>query len=217
MNSGYTSESIPKDKQEEIATLIDVRLLTDEPKKMAIECFDVNEKGLIAIGFDRNNPFGRSTIAVYSDKGDFQYGYQFRTEGTYVFEWAGENVIIHIVRSDWAVLVNPNGEVEEIREVPPTPENGRFRRKVLEATKKQINNETYYLKNNMGILNLVATNYSQLWHKTPDNNEVLLYDVNDAQLMKKIVWSIGICLFAGLILHTVGKEFVKLRKNTESC
>ena len=217
MNSGYTSESIPKDKQVEIAASIDVRLLKAEPKKLAIECFDVNENGLIAIGSEGNNPFESNTISVYSDVGDFQYGYQFRTDGIFYLEWAGEDIIIHFVRGDWAVLVNSDGEVEEIREVPSTLEYDKFRRNVLKAKKKQINNRTYYLKNDMGILNLVATNYSQLWYKEPDNTEVLLYDVNAAQFRKKIVWSIGIFLFMGLVFYTVGREFVKLRKNEESC
>ena len=61
MNSGYTSESIPKDKQVEIAASIDVRLLKAEPKKLAIECFDVNENGLNAIGSEGNNTFKNNT------------------------------------------------------------------------------------------------------------------------------------------------------------
>lgn len=211
MNTGYTTETLSKDKQKEIAALLDVRLLTDEPEKRAIECFDVNEKGLVAMGFAKISQSGRRTIAVYSDKGDFQYGYQFKTNGAFYLEWAGDNVIIHIVRGDWVVSVNPVGNVEEIQIVPQTLENSRFRRNVIQAKEKQINDEIYYLKNDMGILNFVASDYSQLWHVTSEDNEILIYDVNDAHFLRKIVWLIGICLFVGMIFLGVRKEFVNLR------
>ena len=212
MSTGYTSETLPKDKQEELAVLYDVRLLTDEPKKEAIECFDVNERGFIAIGFSKASQSGSRTIAIYSDKGVFQYGYQFEAMGAFYVEWVSDNLVIHIMRGEKAITVNSIGEVEEIRTVLDTPESGRFQRKVLQATQKRINNGTYYMKNDMGILNLFAWNYSQLWHATADNNEVLLYDVNEDQFLKYIVGGIGICIFAGMLFLVVGREFVKLRK-----
>ena len=51
MNTGFSTEPYSIEKLDSLLDKLKITVLTQEPGKQTIQCFDVNEDGLIAIGF----------------------------------------------------------------------------------------------------------------------------------------------------------------------
>ena len=50
MKIGFTTDNMDLEEQKRFLSNINLSLITEEPSKNAITCFDVNDSGLIAIG-----------------------------------------------------------------------------------------------------------------------------------------------------------------------
>lgn len=199
INTGFSIESFPDEKKESVITNKDLHFLTEEPEKRAIECFDVNENGLIAIGCSESD---KKTISVYSSEGIFQYGYNFFYGGTYAIEWDRDNINIFLVRSDLIVNVTPNGEMLDVYNVPYNKENRVYYTEVLLANKKSVGNTEYILANDMGVFNIFAFGYSQIIIKDVSGVERTIYDIKTNQLFSFLFFVICISIAIALIIYS---------------
>lgn len=174
-----------------------------------ITCFDVNSNRLIAIG---QNTSDRKTICIYSNEGVFQYGYTFNCSGDFGVEWDEENLNIYFVRSSVIVSVTPNGELLDVFEVQNTIENNSYVNHFIHATKRTIGNAEYYIRNNMGVLNLFASSYSQISVKDITGSERIIYDVGSVQFFNMIVVIAIVCVFISVAIAVIAYQFIKLRR-----
>ena len=99
MNTGFDTQPLPKDKINTFLNNVNISVLTEEPPKRAIECFDVNENGIIAIG---SSNFKEKSICVYTNDGIFQYGYSFKCEGSFGIEM--DEDILNIYFENFQIL-----------------------------------------------------------------------------------------------------------------
>ena len=83
----------------EIEKASEVSVFYQKGEDRTIKCFDVNEAGWFAVGYNNN------TIQIYDDLGVFQYGYSFRTEGTYGIELKQNSIVLYLGRSNMAVEI----------------------------------------------------------------------------------------------------------------
>lgn len=210
MNTGLSTEEMESDKVESILSHINLSVLSLEPVKDAIDCFDVNEKGMIAIGTSDSE---KKTICIYSSDGIFQYGYRFNSYGSFGIKWEEDNIIIYFVRGDFLVEVDTNGIIEKVLDVSDTLENGSYRRNSIFATKREVGDSKYVLKNDMGILNLFASTYSQLVITNNKGETEIFYDVNATELPKMIVTVIGVIVFAGSVIVILIRQTIIGVKN----
>ena len=183
LNTGFEIEKISEMERNDIIENIDIKPLLKEPTKSAIECFDISDDGKIALG---HSDLGFKTVTVYSENGTYLYGFQFNNYGSFGIEWDQGNIIIYFVRSDILISVSNKGEIEEIFDVPNTSNNDFYRRNVINSPERFIGEKQYFLNNDMGILNLFASNYSQLICKTLDK-EIILYNANQVQSIKMVI------------------------------
>ncbi len=183
LNTGFEIEKISELEKNDIIENIDIKPLLKEPTKSAIECFDISDDGKIALG---HSDLGSKTVTVHSENGTYLYGFQFNNYGSFGIEWDQDNIIIYFVRSDILISINDKGEIEEIFDVPNTSNNDFYRRNVINSPKRLVGEKQYFLNNDMGILNLFASNYSQLICKTMDK-EIILYNANQVQLTKMVI------------------------------
>ena len=203
MKTDFYVEELPQKEIDAFIADQNISLIKGEPKKQPIECFDVNQKELIALGSSNGED---KFIWVYSKQGDFKYGYSFSAYGSFGIEWDEDNIIIYFVRSQIVVSVNSNGNIEAIFKVVNSVENNTHKYEVFK-TQKEIDNTKYILKNDMGILNFLSHSYSQLVVREADGNEIIIYDINTTQLIKRVVLMIFLICF--LIYRTCFKKLKK--------
>ena len=178
IDSGFSTEHLSDNEKRRFLTNANISLLTEEPAKQAIECFDVNESGFIALGHKSSR---NGVIRVLSSSGQFQYGYTFNCSGNLGVEWSGDNLNIYFLRSDVLVTVNRLGEVIDIRKTINSMENNTYINHRIYSTERIWGDKIFFLKNDMGILNFVASSYSQLTVTAPTGEENILYDANPSQ------------------------------------
>lgn len=210
MNTGFDTQPLPKDKINTFLNNVNISVLTEEPPKRAIECFDVNENGIIAIG---SSNFNEKSICVYTNDGIFQYGYSFKCEGSFGIEMDEDILNIYFVRSDVAVAINSEGEIESILQIKNTIENNDYWNHSVNATKRTIGNTEYNLKNDMGIFNLFASSYSQLTMTNEGGGVDIIYDVNQTQLTSMVIKFISALAFICFVSAVVIGQFIKTKRN----
>lgn len=208
IDTGFLTGEMPQSKKDMFINYINISLTDEEPPRKAIECFDVNLNGQIAIG---SSNFESKTISVYATDGEFQYAYNFKCDGKFGVEWHDDKLFIYFVRSDVAVAVDATGKIGSVLEIENTPENHAYWNDCVFAVQRRVGNTEYMLKNDMGILNIFASNYSQLVCVDPEGGEFLLYDVNSTQLTSAIVILIGGLVFVCIVLLVVVRQFHKAK------
>lgn len=208
MNTGFQVTPLPTGEKTDFATNVNIQLISEEPPKQPIVCFDVNDNGLIAIGQKTSHP---PKICVYSSEGIFQYGYTFECVGNFYVEWDKETINIYFVRDDMIVSVNPSGKILDVCRVDATDENISFKKILSQNTQKTVNETKYYIRNHLGIFNLFASSYSQMVIQDGSGAENIIYDVNSKQYVKMVVTAILVCAFVVVAVVVVSRQFTHTR------
>ena len=208
METGFTTQEMERESQEHFLSNINLSLLDSPIEHEGISCFDVNEE-FIAVGFAH---YSKRRVCVYTLDGVFQYGYSFECYGDFDLEWEQKNLIIHFVRGDIAASFDSNANCIEVRRIEDTFENNSYWNKQIRSTRKKVGNCQYRIRNDMGLLNITATSYSQLVKIEEDGTESILYDVNDECLAQTIFGLIVCVLFVAVALTCVITNMVKSQK-----
>ena len=124
---------------------LSLTLLSSEPEKDKIDCFDVNAEGLIALGTTGGEG---AKVLVYDEDGVFQYGYSFRAGQYFDIAWEGENIAIYFARSSMVACFDRHGNNTALRSVEPNSQsdefwNTRFTAKKQCVLKKSISGNGY--------------------------------------------------------------------------
>lgn len=164
---------------------------------------------MVAVG---SATYGNQYIYVYDATGKFQYGYAFNNPGSYGLQWDGSDLIIYFVRSDIAALVDSAGNIKELKVIDDTEANNSYWNKYVFAKERTQNGNTYTMKSNMGLLNIVATGYSQIIITAPDGQETMIYDVSKAQKSGTVLEITFAMLFVGAVVYGLTREFSKAKK-----
>ena len=210
LNTGFTTEALSEGDKERILANMKIKHLSDEPAKVAIDCFDVDENGVIAIGCSSN--FETKRVCIYEKDGSFKCGYSFETNGSFGIELIDNGLAIYLVRSDVAVFISSDGIVEEILEIQNSLDNNSYWNNNVFSTVRETKDATYVLKNDLGIFNLCASSYSQISVTDADGKESIIYDVNAEQLVKNIFITILVSIFVSIVVAGVVKEILKFKR-----
>lgn len=211
MNTGFSTESLSRDEIETFLKNVNISMLAEEPPKKPIECFDVNENEVIAIGCSNSE---NKTVGIYTSDGSFQYGYSFECSGSFGIELHEDTLMIYFVRSDVAISVDSTGEVKSILKIQNTSENNSYWNDTVFFTKREVGGNTYTIKNNMGIFNVFASSYSQLIATNVNGEEIVIYDVSSTQFLNALAVFIGVLVFICLVLIFVILQFINLKRDT---
>lgn len=211
MSMGFTTESLPEDEVSSFLKNTNISVFHAEGERKSIDCFDVNENGAIAIGC---SDFENKTICIYSNNGQFLFGYRFKCNGEFGVEFAKNDLVISFVRSNVAMAVNHMGEVVEIQKIQNTLENNSYWNNHVFSNSRKIGDSEYSLKNNLGIFNVFTSSYSQLIVREANGEERILYDVNSAQFLNILFMFIGVLLTICLAVAVLVRQFVKLKHIT---
>ncbi|MBE6755495.1 MAG: hypothetical protein E7555_03430 [Ruminococcaceae bacterium] len=205
VNTRFSAEQLSEKDKNTFLSNVDISLIEEEPQMQSIVCFDVNGDEKIALGYSDSE---NKTICVYSQN-EFLYGYEFGCTGDFAVEWDEENINIYFVRSDIIVIVNQKGDILDIAKVQNTTENNRYHNFLLHSTERLVGDRKYSLRNDMGILNFVASSYSQLTVTDANGTETMLFDVNSSQLAKTVAVSVLITVFVCIAIVVIVKGYKK--------
>ena len=190
INTGFVVE-----KRTDNIKVIDFSRISAEPTPLPIDCFDVNDNGKFAIGYSE---YSVRYICIYSPEGEFEYGYKFTSSGDWGVEWSGDNLLICILRSAMAYELDSMGNVVDVYDILDTKENRKYWDSVLYSPNRTVNNKIYELKNDMGILNILTSSYSQLICTDGDGNTKMIIDHSSQHFEKIIVCIICFVAIIGL-------------------
>lgn len=192
VSTGFSTSDMDSEQKSAIIEKLNISLVSENINSKAIECFDVNESGMIALGHYNGR---QKAISIYDSEGNFKRGYSFMCDGSFGVEWDGDCLNIYIIRGNVLVAVDESANIIDITRVEDTYENNDYMNDYIFATEKNIGNVKYSIRNDMGALNFISSSYSQLVKSTADN-EVILYSVNDTQTAKTVVIVVAVLLFA---------------------
>ena len=195
------------DSQELVGNL-NLKMFFDEPKKTSFDYFDVAENGNIAVCRTADN-----LVCIYSATGDFLYGYSFTCYGHFVARFREDCIDIYFVRGDYLVSIDASGNVLKVATILDSNNNYSIISDLLRVTHIDIGEFSYYLKNDMGLLNWIANDWSQIVVLDRETgNEKILYDANQSQIINT---TSGMVIFSSLFFISVFgtvKEFKKRSK-----
>lgn len=183
------TEELSSEEIEHFVESISVQLLTEQPLREAICCFDVSPDGLIAIGHDNGDD---RVVEVLSEKGEFCYGFSFSSQGSFGLIWQGKELSVYFVRSDTVAFIDKDGTVSRVVRIRDSFGSNNDLYAEVFSPRKQAGGCIYELRNDMGVLNLFAISYSKLVCMDANGNSVTVYDAN-SEHMARIV--LGIVLF----------------------
>ena len=207
LNTGFSVADMSKEEQEKIEGNLQLAPITSEPIKYPIACFDVREDGMLVIGCDAGRY--KKTICVYN-QGEFQYGYTFKSAGTFEVEWDGDRINLCFVRGDRVVSVDIDGQILQISKIEDTYANRSYWDDVG-ANKKSAQGQTYVIQNDLGILNLFAMGYSQLTSTNADGQTTVLYDARTIVFVQSlIVTALTLILVVATVIFLI-RAFWKCR------
>ncbi|MBQ9859462.1 MAG: hypothetical protein IJO76_02140 [Clostridia bacterium] len=209
-SQGYPTHPISKERREELSNSINLSKMTKEPEKRGVECFAVNEEGLLAVGL---GALSKKEIAVYSPDGVFQYGYTFNKDGEFGIEWENDQIVIYFIRGDFAVAVTAEGKIERIVEILPPDSDSAYRKHPAFATKQMANEKEYVLKNGLGFWSFFVSGYTQIEVTDSLGNVQTIYDADQSQQISAIIVFAFILLFAGIVLVPIIRQIVRFVKN----
>lgn len=204
---GIETEILPEEKKTELFATTEMRLITSEGNKHSIACFDVNENGMIAIGFDTQS---RAKVYLYDSSGTFLYGYDFKCEGIYGIQFIGNNLAIFFVRGDYIEIYDTAGNGLDAQRVLDVKENQTWRSQLIDPLEKKVGEKTYILERDLG---LTMRSYSRLVQLDEEGNRIVLYDVSGEHNIRIIVTGI---LFVGFVAIIIISLFRKLKERNDS-
>lgn len=178
---------------------ISFALLQKEPAKKPILCFDVNDEGSIALGFqDTNNKH----ICVFSADGEFLYGYAFSAYGNYSVFWEGSEIGIFFSRGQIAITFDSNGDCTGFKQV--TNNYDSYVRGGYSHQKYEKNGILYSLENDF----VIGNEFGRLKVLYPDGTKSVFYDAtsshNSAVLLEIIcIVSLILCVIWYIVRKTM--------------
>lgn len=190
------------EKADVFLTSIDFEFVDQHISNYPIFCFDVNEHGAYALGFNAS----KKLVNVYDTDGVFLYGCRFSCNGTYSIGISENNgLFIYFVRSDVIVNVDMASKSVVLWEIPLTAQNLSQISSTLDVTEKSVDGATYYLDSDL-LSGLFG--YSKLIAKNDYGKRTVLYDVSADQNALIIGGSVIVLVVSLLII----KKLVSQKK-----
>lgn len=194
-----TFYEITEEQKESSLARIGFVIWTVDYSDWAIECFDVREDGMIALGFNRSPEM--KYVAVLNADGVFQYGCTFKCGGSFLVNWIGKDLGVYWVRGSLLGVFDENGACISLCDAKTDTALSRYLNQLRQPS-RQVDGMTYALRNDH-FLSLLSTDYGKLVCIDSQGNEKVLHEASGAAWAGTatvciIVLLIGVCMFVQL-------------------
>lgn len=190
-NTGFEFDKAESDQFSNFEQQINLSFFKVEPKRRPAVCFNVSRNGLVSIGSEGMG--SDKTVCVYSDSGDFLYGYSFETYGSFGVGFHDDQLTIYFARSDIALMLDDIGNIKDLMMIKDTAENNLYWKNAIFLIERDINGTVYTLENTNGIFNIFSMgSYSRLVICKDDGAETIFYESEFSNVLINII-IIAIC------------------------
>lgn len=194
----YKTETVDEKKKNEIWENLNIQVESDfniQEERSAIISFDVSKDENVVLGLENN------TLLLLDKNGDIIRKINFDLDSFFYVAWEGENILLYISRGFIIVEMTPKGELVDMVVV----ENKILENTILwrETTRREsiiVNDNTYQMKNDMGIFNAFVSSNSRLVKIDSNGITTTIYDVNSQQLIGIFVETLLALLFITVIV-----------------
>lgn len=198
-------EKTEEEKQRSLARL-GFTIGPEDYSDWSVECFDVREDGMIALGFNRSQ--NSKYVAVLDEVGAFQYGCTFKCSGALLVDWVEDDLGILLVRGSLLGVFDETGRCISLRNIRTSTALSRYQNDLRRPT-RHVDGVTYMLSNDH-VLSWLSTDYGQLVRIDTQGNKTVLHEASGAALEGAawvciIVLLIGVCMFVQLQKNDRGR------------
>jgi hypothetical protein len=139
--------------------------------------------------------------------------FEFDNDGSFYVQWNDGNILLMLVRGSIVIEFSQDGQlINMVKTDDSSVKNNSLWNQIAKRKSVNIGQASYYVKNDMGIFNFLASSYSQLITEDSQGNQTILYDVNNTQMTKTIVAFFAVIVFAAVVVLMILVQFVKFRK-----
>ena len=209
MTTGFQTETISEERTEKILNNLDFSVEETEKSFNSISCFDISDNELIAIGVDDGYD---KFINIYDENETFKYGYSFTDYGSFGFEFDNDNLIVYLVRSDLAVLLDREGKCLSIESILNTTDNNYYWNHSVFAKVKEHNDDKYYQTNGNGFLRIFSPSYSQLIKVSPDGTKTIIFNKSTDYSIVNLLTIIVFILIMSIVIFKLVR-LIKISKD----
>ena len=183
------------EEMQELWNLYQITKLTEAPSGENVYFMDVNQNGEIVASFYRGKKIG-----IYSEDGQFLYGYSLSCNGYFAAKWVddSETIMIYFARGDSMVILDANGNCIEMADGTDSNANSEFWHNTLSKAAHRVDDTIYYLKND-NLISALGGGYSKLIRRNADGTEQVLYDAGESNFVGNLLAAIFfLVLFVGI-------------------
>ena len=163
---------------------------------LSVKCFDVRDDHMVVIGADAGDT---AVIAVYDDRGNFQYGFETKEYGSFRVMWSGNDIAYYGIRSTFLFKINKDGKITEICRVADTMENSIYDRDVLLSTTRKVGISTYRMTNERAIADALPGSFKKII-KTDTKGTTVIYDASSNQRARLVGGLVGFLILSSFIV-----------------
>ncbi len=153
-------------------------LWTEDYADRPIQCFDVREDGVVALGFNRKD--GKYAVVLDRD-GAFQYGLAFRATGSFLLRWMEDGLGVIWIRSEAMGVFDETGKCVGLYGYEPDRAFSRYS-DALRRPSRTVGGYTYTLHQ----AHPLALNYGRLVRVDAQGNEMILHDASVSSALSAV-------------------------------
>ena len=202
----FSVQSLSEEEKTGFIQKTKLKMIYDDSDKKGIKTFDISENGTIALALG-SNADNNINIYVYDPKGNFQYGYNFYSDGAYGIGFVEENIAIYFLRGDTIAIFDPNGNCIDVQKIINPDECMMLSKNIINRVSKQETDKSYLLERDVNI----GDTYSRFVILEEDGTRNVLYDISQQHSIGNILWIVGIVGFFGIVIVGI----VKKQRSTE--
>ena len=197
-NYGFETTDLSENEVNQIWQNINLRKSPDlkslDNIELPIVSFDVSKDGIILLGFKENK------IAI-SNSNNVLTLFEFDNDGSFYVQWNDGNILLMLVRGSIVIEFSQDGQlINMVKTDDSSVKNNSLWNQIAKRKSVNIGQASYYVKNDMGMFNFLASSYSQLITEDSQGNQTILYDVNNTQMTKTIVAFFAVIVFAAVVV-----------------
>lgn len=209
--SEVDTEPISQEEERQFRRNWQVKVIREEPEKMPIDCFAVSENERIAVGSENSE---EKTVCIYTPEGVFQYGYKFKSSGTFFLAWDGNNILVYLVRSDYIVSLDSDGQIVTLCKFSDTSENRKYYREVFCSNQYTVNDKVYKLTSQKKLLSIFTDSYDLITVVDAQGDSTVVYEATNTLLAKALVFCVFAAIFIGVCICVLIYRIKEMKAHT---
>ena len=142
--SAWQENKAVEGKTDSYIEKIEPRFFTEEPETALIQCYDVNEDGLVAVCMVSG--YCKNSALVYDSDGHFLYGYEINDSGLTVVHWRDSDLQLCVISDNMLVTADGKGNIKSVSAV--TDDQTELYGSYSEITSITLNGRSYNISKN---------------------------------------------------------------------